>query len=64
MFCTIKKTEGEVGAVKLVESPIIHYLPFQFGSSVVVICCLFWCQSFDDVSPYVCSYYFSSVYGC
>ena len=21
----------------------------------------FWCQSFGDVSPYVCSYYFSSV---
>ena len=21
----------------------------------------FWCQSFCDVSPYVCSYYFSSV---
>ena len=20
----------------------------------------FWCQRFDDVSPYVCSYYFSS----
>ena len=22
----------------------------------------FWCQSLDDVSPYVCSYYFSSVW--
>ena len=21
----------------------------------------FWCQSFGEVSPYVCSYYFSSV---
>ena len=21
----------------------------------------FWCQSFSDVSPYMCSYYFSSV---
>ena len=26
------------------------------------LCCLFWCQSFGDVSPYVCSYYFSSVW--
>ena len=22
----------------------------------MVLCCLFWCQSFGDVSPYVCSY--------
>ena len=28
------------------------------GSFVVVLCCLFWCQSFGDVSPYVCSNYF------
>ena len=26
------------------------------GSSVVVLCCLFLCQCFGDVSPYVCSY--------
>ena len=25
------------------------------------ICACFWCQSFCDVSPYVCSYYFSSI---
>ena len=25
-----------------------------------VVAC-FWCQIFGDVSPYVCSYYFSSV---
>ena len=28
----------------------------------MVLCCLFWCQSFGDVSPYVCVYYFSSVW--
>ena len=28
----------------------------------MVLCCLFWCQCFDEVSPYVCSYYFSSVW--
>ena len=27
----------------------------------MVLCCLFWCQSFCDVSSYVCSNYFSSV---
>ena len=40
---------------------VIHYCPFQGGSSVVVLCCLDLCQSFSDVSPYVRSYYFSSV---
>ena len=40
------------------DSPVIHYWPFQCGSFVVVLCCLFWCQSFGDVSPYVCSYCF------
>ena len=29
---------------------------------VVVLNCLFWCQSFDDVSPYVCSNHFSSIW--
>ena len=33
------------------------------GSFVVVLCCLFWCQSFVDVSPYVCSYYFKFGFG-
>ena len=27
----------------------------------MIRCCLFWCQSFDDVSLYVCSYHFSAV---
>ena len=27
----------------------------------MVVCCPFWCQSIGDVSPYECSYYFSSV---
>ena len=57
------ETEGDVGAVNHVQvPPVIHYLPFQGGSSVVVLCACFWCQSFDDVSPYVCLYYFSSVW--
>ena len=33
----------------------MYFLP------IVVLCYLFWCQSFGDVSPYVCSYYFSSI---
>ena len=24
----------------------------------LVLCCLFWCKSVGEVSPYVCSYYF------
>ena len=32
----------------------IRYRPFQGGGSDVVLCCLFWCQSIGDVSPYVC----------
>ena len=35
-------------------------------SKVVVLLCFcvtcFWCQSFGDVSPYVCFYLFSSVW--
>ena len=27
----------------------------------MVLCYLFWCLSFGDISPYVFSYYFSSV---
>ena len=34
---------------------------FLGDSFVVLLCCLFWCQNFGDVSPYVCPYYFSSV---
>ena len=40
--------------------PEIRYRPFQGGGSDVVLCRLFWCQSFGDVLPYVC-YTFSSV---
>ena len=29
----------------------------------MVLCCLFWCQSFVDVSPYVCSLYFEFGWG-
>ena len=30
----------------------------------MVLCCLFWCQSFGDLSPYVCSLYFYFSFGC
>ena len=30
-------------------------------SFAVVLCCRFWCQSFGDVSLYLCSTHFSSV---
>ena len=43
--------------------PGIRYRPFQGGGSDV-LCCLFWCQSFGDVSPYVCSLYFYFGFGC
>ena len=38
MVCTISYTEVEVGAVKSIEAPVIHYWPFQCGSSDVVLC--------------------------
>ena len=44
--------------------PVIHYWSFQCGGFVVGLCCLFWCQSFGDVSPYVCSYHFQFGLGC
>ena len=62
MFCTTLETEGDIEHVKLVWVPVVHYRPFQGGSFVVVLCCLFLCQSFSDVSPYVCSYCFGSVW--
>ena len=31
---------------------------FSCGSVAVSVAC-FWCQGFGDVSPYVCSYYFT-----
>ena len=38
MFCTTSETEDEAVHVKLVEStPVIHYGPFQGGSSVVFL---------------------------
>ena len=59
MFCTTSETEGEVGAGKMFKQP------FQGDSSVVpALCCLFWYQSFGDVSHYVCSYYFYFGLGC
>ena len=37
--------------------PAAELLTVPRGSFVVVLCCLFLCQSFGDVS-HVCSYYF------
>ena len=51
---TTSVTEGDVVRIK----PGIRYIPFQGCGSDVVLCCLFWCQSFGDASPYVCSLYF------
>ena len=46
MFCITSETEGAVGVVDMfhnyiLKATIIHYSPFQCGSSVVVHCCLF-----------------------
>ena len=48
MFCTTSETEGEVDAVIVFKhpAPLIHYLPFQCGSSAVVLCCLFLVSEF------------------
>ena len=59
MFCTTSETEDEAVHVKLVKA---HQLLITDCSKAVVslrfsVAC-FWCQSFGDVSPYVCSYYF------
>ena len=38
--------------------PVNHYSPFQGGSFVVVLCCLFFVSMpFGEVSPCACSYY-------
>ena len=51
-------TEGEVWPVKHVSAPSNSFLTVPRRPSDVVLCCLFWCQSSGDVSPYVCSIYF------
>ena len=51
--------EGEFLASKTCLCPPSNsLLTVPCGGSDVVLCCLFWCQSFGDVSPYVCSLYF------
>ena len=52
--------EGEVARIKLGIRyyPGIRYLLLQGGGSDVVFFCLYWCQSFGDISPYVYSLYF------
>ena len=50
-----------------VSSNNIKYASYFFccsHSSDVVLCCLFWCRGFGDVSPYVCSLYFEFGLGC
>ena len=42
---------------------VLSTVPFRGGSDVV-LCCLFWCQSFGVVSPYICSLYFEFGLGC
>ena len=45
---------------------LLLLLHLNFSSKAVVLLwfsvACFWCQSFGDVSPYVCSYHFSSVW--
>ena len=61
-FLTTSETEDDVCAVKHVLAPpprnVLLTVP-RF--SAVVLCYLFFCVSFDDVSPYVYTDYFSSV---
>ena len=63
MFCTTSETEGEIVHVKLVYPP-----PPAPSNSLMTVDLLwfsvacFWCQSFGDVSPFMCSSYFSSVW--
>ena len=52
---------GQFSLICVPNEGLIHNLPFQGGSFVVILFCLFWCQSFGGASPYVCSYNFSSV---
>ena len=33
----------------MIKAPVIHYCPFQGGSSVVVLCCLFWVLSYVNI---------------
>ena len=59
MFCSTSETDGEVGPVKLVEAPQLFIT--DRSKAVVLLrfsVACFWCQSFGDVSPYVCSYFF------
>ena len=47
MLCTTSETEHEVVHAKLVKAPPVnHYWPFQSGSFVVVLCCVFFVSEF------------------
>ena len=53
--CTTSKTDGEVCAP--ISNSLLTVPRRQFcGESLLPV--FFWWQSFDDVSPYVCSYHF------
>ena len=62
MFCTTSETEGEVGAVNMFQPPAIHYRPFQSGSFVVVLCCLFWLLNVFGVGVSCRKLYYFVVY--
>ena len=61
-FSTTSETEGEVGAIKQVKAPSISLLTFWWFCCGSLVC--FKCQSFGEVSLYVCSYYFQFGLGC
>ena len=57
LFCELYRTFNGNSHYKLFASFLWEFLSVLLYFSVAC----FWCQSFYDVSPYVCIYYFSSV---
>ena len=61
-------TEGELGAVNMFKPPPPPQLFITDRSNAVAQLWFYdarlWCQSFGDVSSYVCSYYFYFGLGC
>ena len=56
MCCTTSETEGDVVHINQYFIADVPMRQFCCGSLLLVLC-----QIFGDVSPYVCSYYFSSI---
>ena len=57
MFCITSEIEGEVGAVKSIQTPsnILHYWLFQCGTSDLVLCVCWFLVSVSVLcSPSVC----------